>query len=450
MSELHEQESEFERLVQGLPFDDAARPQHRDAVREKFLARVGERSAVEQTRPAEVTKNLWTRGRELMRRPLPRLAAVCAACLVVAGIWLMVPGRQSTAEAFNKFAETLVAAKTARFSIQVKTQDVKFDSKTFHLFRGFKPDQKFRSYFMAPAEYRTEFGPMVSIADWSTGNARMMSLMPAVKQAMIMKITHVLANERKVNYFRQLRELLSNASNAKESKYQRIGEKEIGGQRAVGFRMESPAATVTLWGDPTTGKPLEIDSVFTGTPITEVVMSDFEINVELKESLFDMTPPPGYQVRSIDLEGSPPSEKLLLEGLKATSDIGEGEFPSSLDSMGLLQLVIKRTAAGMKAAKGAKGPSNDEIQRLIQQSVKIGQGFQFVMQLPDSADAHYAGKGIKRGTKERPIFWYKPEGTTLYRVIYADLTVKQIATAPQVLGAKQLTRGRGDAATRGK
>jgi hypothetical protein len=29
--------------------------------------------------------------------------------------------------------------------------------------------------------------------------------------------------------------------------------------------------------------------------------------------------------------------------------------------------------------------------------------------LPESAYATYAGKGVKRDAKDRPIFWYKPE-----------------------------------------
>ena len=43
------------------------------------------------------------------------------------------------------------------------------------------------------------------------------------------------------------------------------------------------------------------------------------------------------------------------------------------------------------------------------------------MLLPEAADAHYAGKGVKRDAKDRPIFWYQPEGAKKYRVIYADL-----------------------------
>ena len=35
-------------------------------------------------------------------------------------------------------------------------------------------------------------------------------------------------------------------------------------------------------------------------------------------------------------------------------------------------------------------------------------GLAFVGGLPPAADAHYAGKGVKFGAADRPIFWYRP------------------------------------------
>jgi hypothetical protein len=68
----------------------------------------------------------------------------------------------------------------------------------------------------------------------------------------------------------------------------------------------------------------------------------------------------------------------------------------------------------------------------------IGNGYAFALELPASADAHYAGKGVKPGTPDRPIFWYKPEGTSKYHVIFADLSVKEVDNAPQVPGARRI------------
>ena len=50
-------------------------------------------------------------------------------------------------------------------------------------------------------------------------------------------------------------------------------------------------------------------------------------------------------------------------------------------------------------------------------------------------DAHYAGKGVTKDQKDRPILWYKPQGKSVYRVIYADLSVREADKAPEVKDA---------------
>ena len=54
-------------------------------------------------------------------------------------------------------------------------------------------------------------------------------------------------------------------------------------------------------------------------------------------------------------------------------------------------------------------------------------GIMFYMQLKPENDAHYVGGGMKLGTRDRPIFWYRPSGVEKYRVIYADLAVKEVS-----------------------
>ena len=46
--------------------------------------------------------------------------------------------------------------------------------------------------------------------------------------------------------------------------------------------------------------------------------------------------------------------------------------------------------------------------------------------------AHYAGKGVSLGAADKPIFWYRPKDGKKYRVIYADLSVRDADTPPSV------------------
>ena len=39
----------------------------------------------------------------------------------------------------------------------------------------------------------------------------------------------------------------------------------------------------------------------------------------------------------------------------------------------------------------------------------------------------YAGQNVTFGDPETPIFWYQPEGSPTYRIIYADLSVADVA-----------------------
>ena len=41
-------------------------------------------------------------------------------------------------------------------------------------------------------------------------------------------------------------------------------------------------------------------------------------------------------------------------------------------------------------------------------------------------DWHYAGQGVQLGDSDTAIFWYQPEGNTNYRVIFGDLTAKEV------------------------
>ena len=56
----------------------------------------------------------------------------------------------------------------------------------------------------------------------------------------------------------------------------------------------------------------------------------------------------------------------------------------------------------------------------------------FIGLLPKEADSHYAGKGVSLGAADTPIFWYRPKDAKKYRVIYADLSVRDADTPPSV------------------
>ena len=63
---------------------------------------------------------------------------------------------------------------------------------------------------------------------------------------------------------------------------------------------------------------------------------------------------------------------------------------------------------------------------------RVQRGVMFANELPPSADAHYVGKGVSLGAADTPIFWYRPNDAKKYRVIYADLSVRDADAPPSV------------------
>jgi outer membrane lipoprotein-sorting protein len=412
MSELDEQEAEFARRLARLPLDDGPRDAHRDELRERFLA--GCESSTSQA-PAGRIRPILFQGRALMRRPLVRLTALAAACLVVAIAWLFLPGQQSTAAAFNAFAAAIVDARSAKFQMVVSIEG--------------QPKQTAQAYFLSPGRLRQEIGNIVSVIDMRSG--KFMTINPLDKSVTVMNMKGRQHNGP-LDLFEQMRELLAKNRDAAVPGYEALGEREIGGRRTLGFRCASPLGTATMWGDPATGLPVEIISTFSGVPTTEVTMTDFTLNSGVPESLFAMTPPEGYKLRSFDIDASPFTEADLLKALDIASKLNDGKFPEALDTASVMKAM---TGSLLKDARGGQKPSEETMKQLMESSVSIGRGISYVLEMPATADAHYAGKGVQRDTPDRPILWFKPKGQEKYRVIYADLSVRDADRAPQVADA---------------
>ena len=74
---------------------------------------------------------------------------------------------------------------------------------------------------------------------------------------------------------------------------------------------------------------------------------------------------------------------------------------------------------------------------------RVRRGVRFANQLPSSADAHYAGKGVSLSTADKPIFWYRPKDAKKYRVVYADLSVRDADAPANVSDAQAVSAAAG-------
>lgn len=416
MNMNHDRAQDFENCLRSVVADDAPRPEHRDALREQVLAAFDQ--AVQfHTKPTAVRQSS-SRGRTIMISRISRFAL--AACLLAAVAWFF-GSWSNKANAFTKLIDAIISATSARFHADMMTEGL--------------PKQSTTILYMAPAKYRMEIGKTISITDFE--RAKMLTLVPDQKQAVVLNLKNAATDRAALdqhNHFERLRQLLAEQRD-KPSTYERLGEKTIDGRKAIGFRLETPICTTILWGDAKTSEPVRIETKYTGVPKSEVVMTQFEMNVDLNPDLFAMDIPKDYKVQEFEVDASKPKEQDFVESLKLCAELSGGSFPDSLDTQGLMKLM-------MAAMVNAKGPADasTNTEQMMKQSMAIGRGFQFALSLPASANAHYAGKGVKKDTANRPIFWYLPEGSKSYRVVDATLTTRDTNEAPQIEGAVRLSK----------
>jgi hypothetical protein len=130
-----------------------------------------------------------------------------------------------------------------------------------------------------------------------------------------------------------------------------------------------------------------------------------------------------------DVPGGPPLQDLI-DALRYYSELSDGTFPNSLDRKEFFQ------SQGRKFGQYAGQPTAKQVKECAQLELKLQPGAAFAASLPPEADAHYAGKGVERGKADTPIFWYRPKDAKAFRVVYADLSVHETDTPPDVANAQ--------------
>ena len=114
------------------------------------------------------------------------------------------------------------------------------------------------------------------------------------------------------------------------------------------------------------------------------------------------------------------SESDFIESLRIWAEIIEGgEFPDSINLEDLVKI-------GPKFEKGMENAGLTDEQQ-TQLAVKWGQGLVFLRFFKGQGQWHYAGQGVKLGDGDSPIFWYQPQDSETWRVIYGDLRVEDVS-----------------------
>ncbi|MCJ7674946.1 MAG: zf-HC2 domain-containing protein [Sedimentisphaerales bacterium] len=264
---------------------------------------------------------------------------------------------------------------------------------------------------------RRTFSNMATIMIIDLDNAKMLTLDPPSKSAAYVNIQGPLREGTK-NLIEFVRNAVIGVKDQPDIPVQELGQREIDGRKAVGFLVRGQNEQITIWADSRTAQPIRIEMLLGQTLY---ILKNIEFDVPIEESLVSMDVPAGYTLsqKQFDMTQFTDQDFITVLRLWAEHQLG-GSFPQSLTVGDLMSLTPQM---GEKI-----GQLNIPDEEKTQLGMAMGRGFVFFQQLdPNRIKWHYAGSGVKLGDASKAIFWYQPKGSQTYRVIYGDLSVKDVA-----------------------
>jgi hypothetical protein len=271
---------------------------------------------------------------------------------------------------------------------------------------------------------RRTFSNKATIMVFDLDKGKMLTLDPPSKGAAYVDIQGPL-REGMRNLIEFVRNAVIRVKDRPDIPVQELGQREIDGRKAVGFLVRSHNEEVTIWADSKTAQPIRIELLIGQTPY---ILKNIEFDVPIDESLVSMEPPAGYTLsdKQFDMSNFTEQDFITVLRLWAEHVLG-GSFPQSLSVGDLLSQI---PVIGEKI-----GQLNISDEEKTQVGMTMGRGLLFFQQLdPTGVTWHYAGSGVKLGDASKAVFWYQPKGSQTYRVIYGDLSIKDVA--PQDLPNK--------------
>jgi outer membrane lipoprotein-sorting protein len=200
-----------------------------------------------------------------------------------------------------------------------------------------------------------------------------------------------------------------------------LDPKEIDGIVCSGYRVKQGDLTTTVWLDVKTGDLVQVEQKYASAPGMNRIIKNIKFDVELDDSLFILTPPAGYKSMGVEMKADDAlqTEETFVTWLRWWANGNTDEtFPPMVAGTELAKVCMDMAKQGK-----LKGSAWDKVD-----PSKMFNAMLFVAKLPkEESKWRYAGNGVKINTPETPIFWYRPAGSQMYRVIYADLTIREMA-----------------------
>lgn len=338
--------------------------------------------------------------RIIMRSPITKLAAAAVIVIaVVLGVSQFIGGTVTFADVIKP----ILNAQTVVLDLMMGE-----DSPAVH-------------DIVVGTRIRRTFSNMDTVLILDLDNAKMLSLDPKSKGAMYIDIKGPIGEGTK-NYIGLVRNIVKDIEKHPEWPVRELGQQEIEGQTAVGFLVRGQNEEITIWADPKTTLPVHIEMLLgrSFSKPTHYILKNIEFDVPVDESLVSMEPPADYKLASMEYSMNQFTEQDFVESLRIWAEFMlDGRFPETIGVEDLLKIA---PLLGEKLSQ-----SNLSEEQGIRTGVAFGRGMMFFQRIvEEGCNWHYAGDGVKLGEADKAIFWYQPKGSETYRMIYGDLSAKDV------------------------
>jgi len=354
-----------------------------------------------KTQSASEKPNIW---RIIMKSKMTKLAA--AAVIVIAGI-VCVQFLTGT----NAYAQVVAEIRNARTVVYTLiTQTNQGNGETV------KTDMAYKE----PGHLRTStVDGYVCIGDFTSG--KMISIVPGGGYTLgdIKNLVKTGAKEKTGSQgpFASIEAMKNLPAKADEH----LDPKEIDGIVCSGYRVKQGDLTTTVWLDVKTSDLVQVEQKYASAPGMNRIIKNIKFDVELDDSLFSLTPPAGYKSMGVEMKGDAAiqTEETFVAWLGWWANGNTDEtFPPMVAGTEMAKVCMDMAKQGK-----LKGSAWDKVD-----PSQMFNAMLFVAKLSkEESKWRYAGNGVKINTPDTPIFWYRPAGSQMYRVIYADLTVREMA-----------------------
>jgi len=272
-----------------------------------------------------------TEHRDIWRRIMEsKVSKIAAAAVIIAAVLIGIHqfGGPIEGVAWADVVRPILTARTVVFNVIMAEGENVPITRVMNM-----GTQRVRGEVLSPDGKTVQ---AISIVDYDT--SRMLQLIPSQKRAVLIEMKDL--PEKPENILETMRNIITDLQNDPDFSVEPLGEHEIDGRIATGFRAMGPDEEVTVWADSETALPIRMEQKWRQMQFT---CTDFQFDIDMDETLFSMEIPEGYSAlptAEVSIGGS--NEQNLIEALRIYAEIIlEGFFPNEFIGQEYMDDVMK-------------------------------------------------------------------------------------------------------------